>query len=50
MTDLHRLQALLRDLAVKTGTFTLASGKTSDFYVDARVVTLHAEGSRIVGI
>ena len=49
MTDLHRLQALLRDLAVKTGTFTLASGKTSDFYVDARVVTLHAEGSRIVG-
>lgn len=49
MTDAQRLQTLLRDLAVKTGTFTLASGKTSDFYVDARVVTLHAEGSRIVG-
>jgi len=49
MTDSQRLRTLLRDLAVKTGTFTLASGKTSDFYVDARVVTLHAEGSRIVG-
>lgn len=40
---------LLRDRAVRTGDFILASGKRSDFYVDARVVTLHAEGSRIVG-
>jgi orotate phosphoribosyltransferase len=30
--------------AVKQGNFTLASGKKSDFYVDARVVNLTAEG------
>ena len=43
-----RLISLLRELSVRTGTFTLASGKTSDFYVDARQTTLHAEGSRLV--
>ena len=42
------LIALLREKSVKTGTFTLASGKTSDFYVDARQTTLHAEGSKLV--
>ncbi len=45
MTD---LVALLRELAVRRGQFTLASGRTSDFYVDARRVTLHAKGSRLV--
>jgi orotate phosphoribosyltransferase len=51
MTDaLHsRLVALLRERSVRTGTFTLASGKTSDFYVDARQTTLHAEGAWLVG-
>ncbi len=43
-----RLISLLREKSVRTGTFTLASGKTSDFYVDARQTTLHAEGSRLV--
>ena len=43
-----RLLELLREKSVKTGTFTLASGKTSDFYVDARQTTLHAEGSKLV--
>lgn len=42
------LIALLREKSVRTGTFTLASGKTSDFYVDARQTTLHAEGSKLV--
>lgn len=50
MTSLHgRLVALLREKSVKTGTFQLASGKTSDFYVDARQTTLHAEGAWLVG-
>ena len=44
-----RLVTLLRELSVRTGTFTLASGKTSDFYVDARQTTLHSEGSWLVG-
>ena len=48
MNDRQRLIEILREKSVRTGTFTLASGKTSDFYVDARQTTLHAEGSRIV--
>ncbi len=47
--DPQHLIQLLREHAVRTGEFILASGKRSDFYVDARLVTLHAEGSRIVG-
>jgi orotate phosphoribosyltransferase len=46
---LQRLLALLRDRSVRRGTFTLASGKTSDFYVDARQTTLNAEGAWLVG-
>jgi len=47
--SLHdRLVALLREKSVKHGTFTLASGSTSDFYVDARQTTLHGEGSWLV--
>lgn len=49
MSSLHgRLVALLREKSVKTGQFRLASGKSSDFYVDARQTTLHAEGSWLV--
>lgn len=44
-----RLVALLREKSVRHGTFTLASGKVSDFYVDARQTTLHAEGGWLVG-
>jgi orotate phosphoribosyltransferase len=51
MTDdlKDRLLKLLRDRSVRRGAFTLASGKTSDFYVDARQTTLHAEGSWLIG-
>jgi len=50
MSTLHgRLVALLREKSVKTGEFRLASGKTSDVYVDARQTTLHAEGAWLVG-
>jgi orotate phosphoribosyltransferase len=44
-----RLIALLRELSVRRGTFTLASGAVSDLYVDARQTTLHAEGAALVG-
>jgi orotate phosphoribosyltransferase len=43
-----RLVALLRDRSVRTGSFVLASGRTSDLYVDARQTTLHADGARWV--
>jgi orotate phosphoribosyltransferase len=43
-----RLIELLREKSVQTGNFVLASGKHSDLYVDARQVTLHAEGARLI--
>jgi orotate phosphoribosyltransferase len=48
MNDHDRLVALLRERSVRTGSFVLASGKTSDLYVDARVTTLHAEGAALL--
>lgn len=44
----RRLVELLKDRSVRFGTFTLASGKESDFYVDARQTTLHAEGAATI--
>jgi orotate phosphoribosyltransferase len=40
----ERLVALVNELSVRWGNFTLASGKQSDFYVDARLTSLHPEG------
>jgi len=49
MTERQRLIKLLSERSVKTGRFTLASGKISDFYVDARVTTMSPEGLALVG-
>lgn len=46
--DRDRLIALLKRDALKLGRFTLASGRTSHYYVDGRRVTLSAEGAAIV--
>src|SRR4051812_9362880 len=48
-SDRSRLIALLRRDALRTGTFTLASGRTSHYYVDGRKVTLSAEGAALIG-
>ena len=48
--DRDRLVGLLGREALKTGTFTLASGRTSHYYVDGRRVTLSAEGAALVGL
>jgi orotate phosphoribosyltransferase len=45
-TDLKRL---LRERSVKTGSFVLASGKTSTYYVDARLTTMSPEGMMVIG-
>ena len=46
----ERLKQLLLELSVITDReFTLASGKKSNFYVDARITTLHPEGSFLIG-
>jgi len=45
-------QELLRLLATKSfrlGEFKLASGRTSDYYIDCRTTTLDAEGARLTG-
>lgn len=44
-----RLLELLRRDAYRAGTFTLASGKTSDFFIDCKKVVLSAEGHALVG-
>lgn len=43
--DKKRLLVLLRQDAFFREKITLSSGKTSDFYIDARRVTLNAEGA-----
>src|SRR5579871_4484067 len=57
MTDRHEAasdrQALLHliaTLSFRLGDFTLASGAKSDYYIDCRVTTLHAEGGRLAGL
>ena len=45
----ERLKQLIRERAYQKGNFVLASGKTSDFYIDARKITLDPEGAYLVG-
>lgn len=40
---------LLREKSFKTGEFTLASGKTSNYYIDCRLTTLDPAGACLVG-
>jgi orotate phosphoribosyltransferase len=50
-TESHsqQLLSLLAQLSFRLGQFTLSSGGTSDYYVDCRTTTLHAEGGRLTG-
>ncbi len=43
------LQLLARN-SFKLGHFKLSSGGTSDYYIDCRTTTLHAEGGRLTGL
>ncbi len=43
-----QLVALLKRDALRLGTFTLASGRISHYYIDGRKVTLVAEGSELI--
>lgn len=47
--DRERLITLLKRDALRTGQFTLASGRSSHYYVDGRKVTLSAEGAAVIG-
>src|SRR5438309_11157075 len=48
--DLLDLLDLLATLSFRLGDFTLASGQKSDYYIDCRTTTLHAEGGRLAGL
>jgi orotate phosphoribosyltransferase len=41
---------LIARLSFKLGEFKLSSGGTSDYYIDCRTTTLHAEGGRLTGL
>jgi orotate phosphoribosyltransferase len=41
---------LLARISFKLGTFKLSSGAASDYYIDCRTTTLHAEGGRLTGL
>lgn len=49
MTDLERLIALLARRSARRGQFTLASGRTSTLYIDARLTTMSPEGLALIG-
>ncbi|MEL6856315.1 MAG: orotate phosphoribosyltransferase [Cyanobacteria bacterium J06607_13] len=42
------LMALICQVAYKEGDFTLSSGKKSDYYINGKQVTLHAQGGLMV--
>lgn len=47
--DRAELVALLAARSARRGTFTLASGRVSDFYVDCRLTTMSPDGLVLVG-
>lgn len=49
MYDRDLLHDLIREKALRFGQFVLASGKTSNFYLDCKQVTLDPEGARLIG-
>lgn len=49
MNERERLKQILLQKSYREGTFTLTSGKTSDFYIDGKQTTLSAEGAYLCG-
>ena len=54
MTETTNSRTALLDLlarhSFRLGNFKLSSGGTSDYYIDCRITTLHAEGARLTGL
>ena len=49
MSHRDQLKQLLRRKSLVRGTFTLASGKVSDYYIDCKLTTLDPEGAALTG-
>jgi orotate phosphoribosyltransferase len=45
----QQLLSLLARTSFRLGNFKLSSGGSSDYYIDCRTTTLHAEGGRLTG-
>lgn len=50
MTDHERLVRLLAERSARRGNFTLASGRQSSLYIDARLTTMTSEGQHLIGL
>jgi orotate phosphoribosyltransferase len=50
INDRTALLNLIATHSFKLGDFILASGQKSDYYIDCRITTLHAEGGRLSGL
>jgi orotate phosphoribosyltransferase len=48
-SDRGRLVRLLADRSARRGQFTLASGRTSTLYIDARLTTMSPDGLALIG-
>ena len=49
MTDRDQLVRMLAARSARRGNFTLASGRQSTLYIDARLTTMTPEGQRLIG-
>src|SRR6266849_3094276 len=49
MTSREQLLDLIATQSFRLGSFTLSSGLKSDYYVDCRTTTLHAQGAELTG-
>lgn len=49
MTDVELLTSLLAKRSSRRGLFVLASGKESEFYIDARLTTMSPDGLALIG-
>ncbi len=49
MNDHERLVRLLAERSARRGNFTLASGRQSTLYVDARLTTMTPDGQQLIG-
>jgi len=49
MTDHEQLVRLLAARSARRGNFTLASGRQSSLYIDARLTTMTPEGQQLIG-
>src|SRR6478672_6234993 len=49
MTTHDRLISILAERSARRGTFTLASGRQSTLYIDARMTTMSPDGLALIG-